>query len=289
MIYFTDEEIDKILSEDVPFYDLTTTILKLENKPAKIQFFTTEETVVCCTEEVMRMFKKLSIRPTLFTPSGETLEKGVKFLEGEGLSKNIHLLWRSAENLISYSSGIATAVRHLLDIVRSVNPEVIVTTTRKIFPYTRKIVAKAVQSGGSCIHRLGLSETIYIFENHYCFLGNVENLKKRLKEQYALIGDKTITIEVKTPEQALQIAETNVNIIQCSSFTPDQIRWLKTKLNELNKNIKIAAAEGITDQNIKDYVMAGADIIITSWPYLSAPKKIKVLISPLDYDGSWLI
>lgn len=289
MIYFTDDEIDKIIAEDVPFYDLTTTVLKLENKPAKIQFFTTEETVVCCTEEVIKMFKKLSIRPTLFTPSGETIEGNVKFLEGEGLSKNIHIIWRAAENLISYSSGIATAVKYLVDIAKSINPQIIVTTTRKIFPYTRKIVAKAVQSGGACIHRLGLSETIFVFENHYCFLGNIENLKKRLSEQYNLIGDKTITVEVKNYEQALQIAEANVDIIQCSSFQPEEISKLKNKLIQLNKNIKIAAAEGITDQNIREYVSAGADIIITSWPYRANPKKIKVQISPLIDDGSWLI
>jgi len=289
MIYFTDEEIDKILTEDVPFYDLTTSILKLENKPAKIQFFTTEETVVCCTEEVIKMFKKLSIKPTLFTPSGETLEANVKFLEGEGLSKNIHVLWRAAENLISYSSGIATAVKYLVDIAKSVNPDVIVTTTRKVFPYTRKIVAKAVQAGGACIHRLGLSETIFIFENHYCFLGNINNLKKRLKDQYSLIGDKTITVEVRTIEQALQIAEADINIIQCSSFSPLEIKQLKEILNSRSSKIKIAAAEGITDENIREYVSAGADIIITSWPYRSSPKRIKVIISPLDDDGSWLI
>ena len=78
MIYFTDKEIDELLSEDIPYFDLTTSILKLENKPAKIQIFTREDTVVCCTEEVLKIFSKLNIQATLFTPSGEYIEKDVK-------------------------------------------------------------------------------------------------------------------------------------------------------------------------------------------------------------------
>ena len=40
MTYFTDKEIDDLLIEDMPYFDLTTSMLRLKNKPAKIQFFT---------------------------------------------------------------------------------------------------------------------------------------------------------------------------------------------------------------------------------------------------------
>ena len=98
MIYFTDKEIDDLLIEDVPYFDLTTSILRLENKPAKIQFFTGEDTVLCCTEEVMKIFNKVGIQTTLFTPSGEFIEKGIKFYEGEGLSKNIQAVIQASKN-----------------------------------------------------------------------------------------------------------------------------------------------------------------------------------------------
>ena len=163
MIYFTDSEIEALITEDVPYYDLTTALLKLENKPAKIQFATTEDTVICCTEEVLKMFSKLSIHLTLFTPSGEFIEKGVKFLEGEGLSKNIHAVWRVSENLLSFASGIATRTRKLVDSAAEVNPDIVIGTSRKIIPYTKKVAVKAVQAGGASVHRLGLSESILVF------------------------------------------------------------------------------------------------------------------------------
>src|SRR4030043_1152375 len=98
MLYFTDKELDDLLMEDVPYSDITTSFLRLENKPAKIQIATRESTVVCCTEEVIKIFNKTGIRPTLFTPSGEHLEKDVKFLEGEGLARNLHAVMRVTGN-----------------------------------------------------------------------------------------------------------------------------------------------------------------------------------------------
>ena len=121
MIYFTDKEIDELLTEDIPYFDLTTSILKLENKPAKMQIATKDDTVVCCTEEVLKIFSKLAINPTLFTPSGEYIEKGVKFMEGEGLSMNIHAAWRTCESILGFASGIATHTRILVEKAKESN------------------------------------------------------------------------------------------------------------------------------------------------------------------------
>jgi molybdenum transport protein len=286
MIYFTDKEIDDLINEDVPYYDLTTNILKLENKPAKIQFSTGDNTVVCCTEEVMMMFSKLSVRTTLFTPSGEYIEKGVKFLEGEGLSKNIHTVWRASENLIGFSSGIATRTKMLVSAAREVNPDIIVATTRKIIPYTKKIAVKAVQAGGASIYRLGLSESILVFKNHYSFLGELENLEKRLKEQKNLIGGKLVAVQAKTEEDAIKITSAGADIVQLDRFNPTEIQSIKKEIKKINPGITIAASGGITIENVREYALSGADMLLTSWPYFANPSNIQVVISPLN-DSLW--
>ena len=281
MIYFTDSEIEALITEDVPYYDLTTSLLRLENKPAKIHFATTEDTVVCCTEEVLKMFSKLSIHATLFTPSGEYIERGVKFLEGEGLSKNIHTIWRVSENLLSFASGIATRTRKMVNAATEVNPDIVIGTSRKIIPYTKKIAVKAVQAGGASIHRLGLSESILVFKNHYSFLTNLDNLGKRLKEQKKVIGSRTVSIEAKTKEDAIKIAQAKVDIIQLTDFDTDSIKKLKKELLAIHPSIKIAAAGKITLENVRDYAESGADILVTSWPYFANPVVIQCIITPL--------
>jgi molybdenum transport protein len=284
MIYFTDKEIDELLAEDVPYFDLTTSILRLENKPAKIQIATKENTVVCCTEEVLKIFSKLSIQPTLFTNSGEYIEKGVKFLEGEGLSRNIHASWRTCENILGFASGIATRTRELVEKAKESNPDIQILTTRQTIPYTKKIAIKAVMAGGASIHRLGLSESILIFDNHYSFLGDFKNLEARINEQKSLIADKNITIEVKNSDDALNVAKTNVNILVLNRFEVEQIKELKKEINKINPGIKLAVSGGITDNNITDYAKSGADMLISSWPYYADPSDLSVIITPIfDY------
>jgi molybdenum transport protein len=281
MLYFTDQEIDQLMTEDVPFYDLTTSLLRLENKPAKIQVSTREPTVVCCTEEVMKIFNKTGIQTTLFTPSGEHLEKDVKFLEGEGLSGNLFAISRTVENLLRYASGIATRTRMLVEKAHEANPEIIVATTRKIIPYTRKIAIKAVKAGGATIHRFGLSESILVYKNHYDFLGGLDNLGKRIKKQRAQTGGKMITVEVNTPEDALKIAGTGIDVIQLDKFSPIDIRKLRKEISKSGAVIKLAAAGDIVLNNIREYALSGADILVTSWPYYGEPADISISIQPI--------
>lgn len=281
MLYFTDQEIDQLMTEDVPYFDLTTSLLRLENKPAKIQVTTREPTVVCCTEEVMKIFNKSGVQTTLFTPSGEHLEKDVKFLEGEGLSGNLFTIARTIENLLRYASGIATRTRMLLEKAHEANPDIIVATTRKIIPYTRKIAIKAVNSGGATIHRFGLSESILIYKNHYHFLGGIENLEKRLKEQKARAGGKMITVEVDTPEDALRVAKTGVDVVQLDKFSPADIRKIRKAIQKSGSGIKLAAAGNITLKNVSDYSRSGADILVTSWPYYGEPADMTITIQPI--------
>jgi molybdenum transport protein len=281
MLYFTDQEIDQLMTEDVPYFDLTTSLLRLENKPAKIQVTTREPTVVCCTEEVMKIFNKSGVQTTLFTPSGEHLEKDVKFLEGEGLSGNLFTIARTIENLLRYASGIATRTRMLLEKAHEANPDIMVATTRKIIPYTRKIAIKAVNSGGATIHRFGLSESILIYKNHYLFLGGIENLEKRLKEQRARAGGKMITVEVDTPEDALRVAKTGVDVVQLDKFSPADIRKIRKAILKSGSGIKLAAAGNITFKNVSDYARSGADILVTSWPYYGEPADMTISIQPI--------
>jgi molybdenum transport protein len=51
---------------------------------------------------------------------------------------------------------------------------------------------------------------------------------------------------------------------------------LAAKLLRFRPRPLIAAAAGINPDNVADYVRAGADIIVTSWPYTARPCDVKV-------------
>lgn len=281
MIHFNDYEIDQLLHEDIPYEDLTTAFLKLENKPARIQFTTREDTVLCCMEEARQIFSKRGIQTTLFTPSGEFIEKSVKFLEAEGLAGNLHAVWRVIENIMGYASGIATRTRLMVQKAIQINPDITIATTRKTLPGAKKIILKAVLSGGGSIHRHGLSDTLLIFKNHISFFESSESLISRIAERKRLINGKPLTVEVKTTDEAKIMTKAGADIIQFDHLSASEISSVVSVLKKINPSVKIAAAGGISLENVEEYAGCGAHILVSSWPYYGKPADFTVIIQPI--------
>lgn len=84
-------------------------------------------------------------------------------LEATGKADKIHAVYKTAQNVMEYSSGISGRARAMVDAARKVNPNVMVAVTRKHFPGTKKISLSAALAGGAIVHRAGLSESILIF------------------------------------------------------------------------------------------------------------------------------
>lgn len=281
MFYFTDEELDRLIVEDVPYFDLSTKLSKFGSQLAKIQFYTNDSAVICCTEEVQRMYAKLNITPTLMTLSGEYLKGGVKFLEAEGLAKHLHTIWRTSSNLLEYASGIATRTKLLIEAARQVNPEIIVTGTRRTIPYTRKIVAKALTVGGANINRLSLSENIVFFKNHYRFFGGINGLLRKFDDYKKEAAGKQIIVEVDNGADAIALSEVSVDVIQISGMATDEIGKVVEQIKQTNSNVRIAVAGGINVENVTDYASTGADIIVTSFPNACRPSNFRVEIESI--------
>ena len=281
MIYFTDEELDRLIIEDVPYFDMTTRLTRFGSQLGKIQFYTKAPTVICGTEEVMRLFSKLNITPTLVTLSGESLDENVKFLEAEGLAKHLHTIWRISANLLEYASGIATRTKKMVEIAKGENPDILLTGTRKTIPYTRKIVAKAILIGGGNINRLSLSENILFFKNHYKFFGGLNGLLRKFDQIKKDAAGKLITIETNNAADALALSEIPVDVIQLESMPPEEVKSLNEQIKQNNPSIRVAAGGGINIDNVKEYASTGVDIIVTSFPSGCKPADFRVDIEPV--------
>lgn len=281
MIYFSDSEIEQLINEDLPYYDLTSLSVKLGSRVARISFSTRHDTVICGTEEVLKIFEKFKITPTLISVSGERIDKGIKFLEGEGLANNVHAVWRISANLMEFSSGIATRMRNLLELARAVNPDISVVTTRRSIPFTKKISLKAIQAGGGNAHRLGLSDTVLIFNNHIKFLRGIENLREKLPSIGKRTAGRSITVEVKNSEDALFICDAAINGLQLDKMPVSELKELVPRLRKKNPGLRISAAGNIGLDNIEAYAGTGVDSIVTSDPYYGKPAEFQVNIDPV--------
>ncbi len=280
MIVFTEAELEKIITDDVPYFDLTTMLLNIGEQDGRINYTARHDMILACTEEVDRIFKKFNISTELFKPSGTALKKGETFLIGKGKASALHKVWKATQILLEYACGIATKTHKLVSLAQKVNPDVAVVTTRKTFPLSKKVSIKAILSGGALPHRLGLSETILVFGEHLNFYGGYEKFFRDLDEIKKKAVEKKITVEVKDMEMAIKAIKAGVDILQLDKFDVDQVKRLVELVQQEGKNIKIAAAGGINESNIEQYAATGVDIIVLTCAYFGKPADIKVKLVP---------
>jgi molybdenum transport protein len=172
------------------------------------------------------------------------------------------LAWRVSQNILSFASTIATKTRYLLTLAREENPNILIASTRKTDPGTKPLAIKAVLCAGGVIHRLGLSETFLMFEEHMRFFNSREEVSERLSYIKNRLKEKRLTVEVKSVDEALYFAPF-ADMLQLDKLTPADIKTIKDK----TKGVTLIAAGGINPENVKEYVKAGVDVIVTSWIY----------------------
>lgn len=269
----TDGELERLLAEDVPYGDLTTDVLGIAAQQGKLHFAARNAMTVCGSEEAARLLDLAGAKVRVAVPSGGKLDAGMLILEAEGCAASLHRVWKTAQVLLETVSGVATAAASLCAALRAEGLPTPVACTRKNFPGTKALAAKAVRAGGATLHRLGLSETLLLFAEHRLFLdeppaATAARLRSRLPE-------KKLVVEVTTHEEALVWAEAGADVLQLEKFSPEAVRQCADVLGLPGRRPLLAAAGGINAANAVAYARAGADLLVTSAPYYAGPVDVQ--------------
>jgi molybdenum transport protein len=272
-------ELEQLVADDTPYGDLTTYALGIDNIPGRMAFLARGGMIVAEAESAATILEIAGCRVKLVTASGAALAPGAPILFAEGPAGTLHRGWKVAQTLIEIWSGVATAARAIVDAAAAISPDIVVACTRKNVPGTKSFAIRAVHAGGAIMHRLGLSETILVFPEHRAFLA--EPLPETVMRLRHGAPEKKLVIEVKSIDDAMAAVDAGFDVIQAEKFSPDQIAALNECLHEYIKGAgsvrpRIAAAGGVNAANAAAYAKAGADIIVTSAPYLARPCDVQV-------------
>jgi molybdenum transport protein len=276
VIYIQDDILNKWLKEDVPYFDLTTFSLGISEQLGVMEYFTREDAVLCGSEEVARMATMLNLQVMEQFPSGTLIKAGQSFMKITGNAASLHMLWKVAQNIFDYSSGIATRTRNFVDKAHVVNPQISVVTTRKAMPGTKELTIKAVLAGGGMPHRLGLSETILIFKQHRNFFSTTDELAAKILELKSFACEKKILIEVESEQEAIQFSKMAVDGLQYDKFSAEQLAAVIPQIKAINSQLIHLAAGGINQANVQEYAATGVDAIVTTSVYFGKPIDIGV-------------
>jgi molybdenum transport protein len=272
-------ELERLLADDVPHGDLTTDALGIGAVAGIMEFSARDAMVVALVEDAAALIELAGGRVELFVGSGQKLHPGAPILRAQGPAAALLRSWKVAQTLIEIWSGVASATRAIVDAATAVSPETVVACTRKNTPGTKAFAVAAVRAGGASMHRLGLSESILVFPEHRGFQDG-EPLTASVTRLRRAAPEKKLVIEVNDIEAALIAAAAGFDVIQAEKFPPVAIAVLAARLCEAPRRPLIAAAGGVNADNAAAYAQAGADVLVTSSPYLAKPRDVQVRIGP---------
>lgn len=275
-----DNELARILLDDCPYSDLTTEGLGIADRPARATLTARHDMTVCAVEEAARMFELSGASVQIAARSGMRVTAGTLLLEACGSGGSLHRTYKMAQTLMEILSGIATATRAIVDAAQSANLRCRVACTRKHMPGMKRWALHAIEAGGAAPHRLGLSDFVLVFEEHRSLLDEAVPLADHFARLKAFSPERRLVAEASEVEEAVMLAQAGAEIVQVDKMSPDQVAATAIRLRKLSPHPLLAAAGGINASNAAAYASAGADILVTSAPYLAPPRDVKVRIVP---------
>lgn len=256
------------LEEDLGLGDITSDNIFSPADRARAHVVAKEDLVLCGMDLARQVFWLVD-EQVIFTPlkqDGEFVKKGEKVLSLEGRTLSILKGERTALNLMQRLSGIATASREYVEIAKPYG--VMVVDTRKCHPGMRKLDKYAVRCGGARNHRMSLSDSVMIKDNHIAAAGSITAAVARIK---AAIGH-TPKIEVETTnlKEVEEALNAGADIIMLDNMTPQQaaeaVKFIAGRaLTEISG--------GITKENLAAYCQAKPDVISSGALTHSVPSK----------------
>ncbi|WP_345976126.1 ModD protein [Sulfurimonas sp. HSL3-7] len=267
MTRLSDHELWAYIREDLPYFDLTTHLLEVSSKTESLSIITRDKVVAACTEEAARIGELLGCEVYYSVASGTKVEEEGLLLELQGDGEVLHQAWRLCQILLEYACGMATHANRMLQDAHNVNPDCEILVTRKSFPFAKRFTMRALLIGGVMPHRLGLSESVLIFENHRALYDDEAAFEAALPQIKKRCVEKKLVVESESLEDAKRMLQLGADVIQMDKSVPETLAALVAYKREHHPHATIIAAGGINRKNVIQYAQTGVEAIVTSSLY----------------------
>ncbi|QLH03266.1 nicotinate-nucleotide diphosphorylase (carboxylating) [Nitrosopumilus cobalaminigenes] len=253
MTFNSKKQLSQFLAEDIGKGDITSNLLP--KKKISVKIISRENAIVAGTSYAKEIFKLKGCNAKILKKDGSKVKPNQTIMAITGNAGNILTCERTALNLLTRMSGIATQTNQL---VKKIPKKTKLYATRKTAPGLRYFDKEAVEIGGGKKHRLTLDEMVMIKDNHIAIGNSLLSLIKKTKKKH-----RKFEVEVENTPDAVLAAEEGATIIMLDNFTPSQIK--KTiqilKNHKLRNKVMLEASGGINSKNITKYGQTGVDII----------------------------
>jgi len=250
------KELLRFISEDIQGGDITSVLLPKKKIKAKI--ISRQEGVLAGIKFAGDIFRLKGCNVKIIKKDGAKLKSNQIILQISGNARTVLSCERTALNLLSRMSGIATQTNFLVSKIRKINRKTKLYSTRKTAPGLRFFDKEAVKIGGGHKHRMSLNDMVMIKDNHLLVCNSIEDIIKKARKRH-----KRVEVEVENQKDAILAANCGATIVMLDNFSPTQIKKTIAALQKkkLRNKVKLEASGGISSKNITAYAKTGVDII----------------------------
>ena len=269
---FIFEAVNAALDEDIGRGDITSRAIVRLGGRASGSFMAKQDFVLAGLEVADAVFNTLdySLQIESSVSDGEMITPGRVFARVVGEPQTLLAAERVALNFLQHLSGIATLTKRYVDAVEGTGA--VVVDTRKTMPGLRMLEKYAVSVGGGRNHRLGLDDGVLIKDNHLALAGSIAEAIRRARE---VVGHlHKIEVEVASLAQVREALAAKADILLLDNMTPEKVGEAVEAVKAAephDRRTLLEASGGINLTNIRDYAMAGVDLISVGAITHSAP------------------
>ncbi|TDC87836.1 carboxylating nicotinate-nucleotide diphosphorylase [Actinomadura sp. 7K507] len=199
------------------------------------------------------VFDALDVAYEAKVEDGERVAPGQVLIEVSGQTRAVLRAERTALNLLTHLSGIATATRMWADAIAGTKAKV--RDTRKTLPGLRALQKYAVHCGGGVNHRMGLYDAALIKDNHVAAAGSITKAYEAIRAVYPSLH---VQVECDTLAQVEEAVAVGATSILLDNMTDAQ---MAEAVSLVAGRAELEASGGLTLERARDVAVTGVDYL----------------------------
>ncbi|TQN43969.1 nicotinate-nucleotide pyrophosphorylase [carboxylating] [Blastococcus colisei] len=200
----------------------------------------------------------------LHVPDGATAQPGRPVLSVVGPTRSLLTAERTALNLISHLSGVATLTRRWVDAVDGTRAAI--RDTRKTTPGLRALEKYAVRCGGGVNHRMALGDAALVKDNHVAAAGGITAAVDAVR---AHAPGVPLEVECDTLDQVREAVAVGVELVLLDNFSLEDTRAAVDLMR--GSGVRLEASGGLSLDRAPEVAATGVDYLAVGALTHSAP------------------
>jgi nicotinate-nucleotide pyrophosphorylase (carboxylating) len=215
----------------------------------------------------------LVLRPAV--ADGQRVSGGTVVATVSGSARGILAAERTALNLLTHLSGVATQTAALVDALSGT--ACVVRDTRKTLPGMRALQKAAVVAGGGVNHRFSLADGILIKDNHVAAAGGVGTATRQALDNPAGVG---VQVEVDNLAQLAEALDAGARSVLLDNFALAEMREAVATCRAIPDDVFVEASGNVTLETARAIAETGVDAVAVG----ALTHSVRALDIGLDWE-----